>query len=362
MKKTRLNIIEPTLSDQSGHCYSYVKSLVDANEHARLNVWINQQGASLFDPKKAVIHSIFHKRWRKLQLYFLYRRLLKRNEAIFVPTAGRIDMAFLSRLQKKRPSQSPIHLHFHQFNQTPKKIALLEQWAQSNPHWHILAPTERLLSVFKNAGFKHCTRAHCPSFAPNTTSTPQAFSHLLFAGAARHDKGFSHVCAFAAFMNTQKQTWPLTLQISTPSSGRYDTDTEQSIKLLHQTHNPLIRLNTNTLDQAEYLSQFQGSICLLLYSPSGYADKFSGVTLDAIFQGAPIITVANTWMGDTVQRYDLGVVLTTREASAVYQAAKHIVENYSTYQENCFIARNTLKALHDPKNTLDLIERAQHTL
>ena len=43
-----LHIIEPTLSNHSGHCYHHVSTLVGANEFFDVKVWMDKSGSGLF--------------------------------------------------------------------------------------------------------------------------------------------------------------------------------------------------------------------------------------------------------------------------------------------------------------------------
>ena len=43
-----------------------------------------------------------------------------------------------------------------------------------------------------------------------------------------------------------------------------------------------------------YAKQFDGAICIQIYDRSDFADRISGVTLDAFMAGSPIMTTAGT--------------------------------------------------------------------
>lgn len=106
------------------------------------------------------------------------------------------------------------------------------------------------------------------------------------------------------------------------------------------------------LAQTQYQALFTNAICLLIYDINNYHDKFSGVVLDACYAGCPIITVANTWMGDTVNRFNAGIVLNNCTPAHILTAVKTIQQNYSFYASNADQAAITLAKEHDPKNTL----------
>jgi len=50
------------------------------------------------------------------------------------------------------------------------------------------------------------------------------------------------------------------------------------------------------LPLADYSALFRGRSGLQLYSRSDFADRISGVTLDALSHGSPIVTLPRDWM------------------------------------------------------------------
>ncbi|MDF1796581.1 MAG: glycosyltransferase family 1 protein [Coxiellaceae bacterium] len=357
MKNSTLHIIEPTLANQAGHCFGYVQSILNAHP-SNVELWINKHGTALFDNSTAICHGYFSRKLRKLQQFFLYRKLLKTQATIFIPTAGRIDMLMLDKHLSKRPSASRIILHFHQFSQSPVKLAMLKELAQRHPNWTILAPTQRLMSVFQQAGFKQTAIVACPSYSAPATIEPQAFRYALYAGATRADKGFYHVAQTIAYNQQQNTPLPFHLQLSPPESGRYDDSSKAALQQLKKYDmSSHITVSNETLAQQNYLAQFNGSICLQVYDPDSYHDKFSGITLDAICSGAPVITIEDTWMADTVKQYNAGIVITDREPQTILNAIHTIKNDYQRFQQNCLQARTSLIELHHPKHTVAQLQR-----
>ena len=98
MEKT-IHIVEPTLEGQAGHCRSFVESLCAAARGSgwAMRVWAGR-GARRGGPGRAGIdlRPHFFRRLRRVQAFFLYRRLLAGGGRIFVATAGRADLALLA--------------------------------------------------------------------------------------------------------------------------------------------------------------------------------------------------------------------------------------------------------------------------
>ncbi|MDF1654725.1 MAG: glycosyltransferase [Coxiellaceae bacterium] len=352
MHNTTLHIIEPTLASEAGHCFAYVNSLLHERQ-SNVELWINKHGVPLFKNSTVKCHGHFSRRLRKLQQFFLYRKLLKTNDTLFIPTAGRIDMVMLDKHLNKRPSASRVVLHFHQFSKSTSKLAMLHDFAKRHPKWVILATTERLANVFRQAGFQQVMAVACPIFSPpEKPLQTQSFRYALYAGATRADKGFSQV---VQAILADKSATPFHLQLSPPESGRYDDSSKTALQQLKHHDTDHISATNNTLQRQEYLEQFNGSICLQPYDADSYQDKFSGVTLDAICCGAPVITTADTAAADLVNHYQAGVVIADRQPETILHAIHTIKNDYQRYQDNCLAAREQLVEQHHPKHTVALL-------
>lgn len=354
MQTKILHIIEPTLFDQSGHGFSYVKSILSANaKHFMINVWVDKRAEDLFMPTTCNTKLYFIRKLRQLQKIFLYYKLITTNTTIFVSTANLWDLKIFTFLNKYFNSKARVILHFHQFKQSTKKLRTLRKLA-FNSRIEILTPTEKLSRIFSACGFKHCEVIPCPTFYPqrSTTSNEATFNNLLYAGAARSDKGFPLVIELLAYLRKQNDNTKFNIQISTPNSQRYDKESANAIQDLGRISKINLTLYQNTLLQDEYLNLFNNAICLLLYDKDSYKDKFSGIALDAFYAGCPIITARDTWMGDTATKYCAGIALDNYNFTTIKAAIDKIIDNYAYYHENAKKAAEILQKLHDPANTL----------
>ncbi len=361
MHKQILNLIEPTLYDQTGHSYGYVMSLIKANSDCTfdMRVWLDRRGKHLLANTTSTAKAYFFRPLRQLQKLFLYLKLLRRTETIFISTTELWDLKILAFYSKYFTTKAKIVLHFHQFKQTHSKINALKKLALVATGFTILTPTDRLTNIFKTSGFNNCKTIACPTFsAPrNVNNNTAKFSKVLYAGAARRDKGFPTVINLLQHFRTQQNNIPFEIQVSAPNSQRYDEATQQALQLLETIPGNNLILHKATLDQSQYLDLFNNSICLLLYDKNDYSDKFSGVALDAFYAGCPIITVKNTWMGDTTEKYQAGIALDNYDNTIIQQAIENIIKNYAKFNHNAKCAAIELSAAHDPMNTLVAIAR-----
>ncbi len=358
MSKTIANsihIVEPTLFDQTGHGYSYVQSLLLAPnaKNFAIELWIDKRGINLFNAATCVSNLYFRRKFRQLQKIFLYTKLIFRPIKIFVSTADLWDLKILNFLHKLPFTKAKIYLHFHQFKQTTNKLKALKSLAQDS-EINILTPTQRLIDIFIGNGFKNCKVVPCPTFYPEPKNLVQhsEFKRVVYAGAARNDKGFPLVLELIAHLRKEGISIPCEVQISAPNSNRYDKNCQAALDVLHKIPRDNLTLHTHTLEKDQYLGLFAHSICLLLYDQSSYSDKFSGIALDAFYAGCPIITIENTWMGDVATEYKAGIALANYELTTIVKAINTIIKDYNFYHNNAKLAAKNLRKLHDPNNTL----------
>lgn len=355
-----LNLIEPTLYDQTGHSFSYVQSLINANAEFSMRIWMDRRGKGLFDNYKCKEKPYFLRAFRQIQKVLLYKKLLSEPGAIFVGTSELWDLRVLAYLSGRMHVKACVFLHFHQFRKTPKKLATLKRIAAKAFNFHILSPTDKLLKVFKEHGFINYAVVPCPTYLPNINNeqVPGHFKKVLYAGAARKDKGFPLVVNLLQHLRSRQVNTVFEMQISPPSSQRYDNATQIALSQLQALPRNNLILHRDTLDQRRYLRLFRDSICLLLYDQKEYQDKFSGIALDAFYAGCPIITAKHTWMGDVAEHYGAGIALENYDVVSIQQAIDTIKNNYATFHTKAKQAAIQLAAAHDPKNTLDYVHAA----
>lgn len=365
MAKT-LHIIEPTLSGEAGHCSSFIESLCRAAGAAAscFVVW-GGRSAGLSDLEDATprVERYFYRKVRKFQELFLLRRLLKGDGRIFISTAGRVDLMLLNWAARTPVAPGRVFLFFHWVRPDARKLAYFAKIAARHPNLIILGPTPSVVEVFAGCGFRNSHVAPYP-ITPRTGAEngSGAFSHLLFAGAARRDKGFSHVVRFLAWLKDAGEQVPVSLQTSAAHYDKYDDDTSAALQRLSVLEYPQLRLAPETLSSEDYFQSFQGAICLQLYDPDAFADRISGITLDGLSMGAPLVTLAGTWMARVVERFQAGAVLPAPEPELLWAAVRAIGDDYARYRDNARRAGAALQQEHSAGHLLELLTRdgSQH--
>jgi hypothetical protein len=217
--------------------------------------------------------------------------------------------------------------------------------ARWQPNVVVLGPSESVVGIFRECGFQHALTAPYPITPVPTGGQPEdaGFRHLLFAGAARLDKGFPAVVDLVAYLCAQKKTLPVSIQSSPDHYGRVDPRVRAEIDRLVKIGYPHLTVRSETLQGREYSDQFRGAICLQPYDPADFADRVSGITLDALSNGSPVVTMNGTWMGRVVARFDAGQVVDEAAPNLLLAAAEEILRDYGRYRRNALLAGAALQ-------------------
>lgn len=341
-----LNVVEPTLRSDTGHCTSFINALLNASTgDIKFRLWVNRYAEVIFTTGHVEMRRFFYRRLRRLQSYFLYRKLLQSPNKLFISTAGRTDLLMLNWATRGMIPPGKVYLYFHWFNPNKSKLCSLKQMAIRQPNLTILGPTPSVVNVFKDAGFRDARVVPYP-ISPrkaNNSSVHHPFKYLLFAGAARQDKGFRQLVDFVEYLNQQKSKIPVMVQTSAEHFGKYDAETMADIERLKAIPYRHIILRTEVLSVKEYEELFAGAIAIQLYSTTDFSDRVSGITLDAFSGGCPVLTTSGTWIARMVERFEAGMVMDIATPESVLKSVESIILDYARYNANANTAGQTLQ-------------------
>lgn len=342
-----INIIEPTLSSQAGHCFSFVSALISAGSgNTPIRLWVNKYAQLDIQPDRIEIRRYFHRWARRFQAYRLFRKLLAEPGKLFISTATYTDLRLFDWAAREAVPQNKAYFYVHWFRPNDSKFQHLRHIAQRQPNLVIFGPTPTVVDVFRSAGFAAARVIPYPISARQHSAAAQPFRHLLFAGAARRDKGFAHIVDLVELLHVQQASIPFTVQISAEHFGKYDADTLADIKRLQNIPYPHLHLLTDTLSVEQYEALFPGAIAMQLYDVNDFSDRISGVTLDAFSGGCPVLTTGGTWIARMVQRFDAGQVVDGIESSHLLETNHLIISEYGRYAENASKAGVILQQEH----------------
>jgi glycosyltransferase involved in cell wall biosynthesis len=344
-----LQVVEPTLEDYSGHCHSLVSSLVRALRGHAIELWKgeaadNESALPMTFGADVIVHSHFRRRERVQQMLRLLHRLLQTPARVVVTTARTRDLVLLALAAPGRLPADRVFLYFHWLRDTPSKRRLFRFIAGRQPDLGIFCTSERLAEVFRGCGFRHATMLSYPAPETSRDEGPVPFRQLLYAGAARRDKGFGIVVDLVQRLASTGSNMPIAVQTTPEHYGKYDDATRADIARLAAIHYGPLTLIEKTPSPEEYMANFPGSICLQPYDAVEFADRVSGVTLDALAQGCPVAATAGTWTARLIESFDAGIALSSPNAESVHAAVLSLRADYPRYRANALAAAHAREA------------------
>jgi hypothetical protein len=236
-------------------------------------------------------------------------------------------------------------LYVHQLRLNPRKEAAMRRLAVQQPNLMFICTTGEIEKTVRQCGF-HNTMVVLPLPAQSTyggaTEPSPRFRHVLVAGAARSDKGFGTAVDFIRYLAAARATVPVSIQTSGDHYGRYDEATQAALARLKDLHYSRLTMLPDTLTRPDYVNLFRGAICLQPYDRTEYANKLSGITLDAFTVGAPVVTLSRTWMAKMVEQFDAGLTVEEPTSEALFRAVEAVRDKYEHYSANAAQAGRSL--------------------
>lgn len=355
-KAEPLHIVEPRLSGDTGHCLSLVRALAGAAAEAgaadRLTIWGGTDAPAPWRGPGA-LKAHFRRRWRRLQAFWLLRRLLREPGRVLVATAGTSDLVMAHWAAAGRIAPHKLFLFVHWVGAKANKTGLLTRLAQRQPNIEILAPTDAVAGLFARCGFI-TRRVPYPVETPDA-ATPAPFSHLLVAGGARLDKGFDKVVALVEALHARGSSIPIAVQTSAESQHLRDAALTSQLDRLRASGYRELRLLPDALAPDAYRALFRGAVVLQPYDASAFADRVSGVTLDALAAGAPVVTTAGTWMARQIETVQAGVATADPSAHGLLRAVETVLADHAGFAARARRAGETLRAGHSARTLVDAV-------
>ena len=354
--QTTIDIVEPTLKDDTGHCMSFVRSLISTASDTRFQIWADSRCNIANITPNALIKKYFARSVRKFQCFILYRKLLSTPSKIFIATASSLDLMTFNLVAGHQIPKNKVYFYFHWINTDLKKINVLKALAKKQPGFVIITPTQSVANVFKDVGFNNVRLAPYPTQnIPNQSKHSKQFKHAWYAGAARKDKGFAIVVDLIELAQKQHRDIPFVVQASPDHHGKYDVEIQNDIERLRGLTYPYLKVCEETLSSEQYNFYFEGAVCIQAYSAKDFADRVSGVTLDALLAGCPIISGAGTWTADQVLRFNAGVVLQSTSGESILAALMQVISQYDFFCANAIHASGMIQKEHDASHLANAI-------
>ncbi len=357
---TAFHIVEPTFNSTAGHCHTVVHSLAVAarqyDPDIAVHVWSGHRlSANCMADADVCLHPLFHRRIRRLQLWWLLGKLARSGQRVLLPTAGRSELALFAALPASWRKQARIWFYLHQLRMDGARGKRLQLLGERLPDARILCTHKELQRLMQAAGFRHARLQPCPFEPPQHAVQTVPFKHIIFPGEARLDKNLPFLVDLLRHMRQQRATIPVMIQAAPNHHGVFAPAIQRVLDALQQVGYAHLTMPARAFDGEEYLAQFSGGICLQPYRVEDYASKISGITLDALTRGCPCIAMKGTWPAEVAGEFAAGVVCERLDAAQWYAAINTVIRQYAVYQQRCQQAMQVLTERHHPLRTLETL-------
>ena len=353
----RLLVIEPNLRTPSGHYAEFVRALGARADGALIDVFAHPGADELLSSIAGV------RAWtdaprigRPLAEWRTIMRATRTGTPFLVLTSDGRHAAAVSAAAALS-GRTPDHacLFFHWIPAGLRDPLLLRASARAREHALAITPTERIALAFREVGWRRVECVSYPALGPAHLPEPVPFDHLLVAGAARMNKGLDLIAALTMRWAQEGRSIPLFVQVSTKHALRHGRREASLVESLLASGYRGLVADDRAPDRDEYIARFRGALVLAPYERERFADAVSGVVLDALLHGAPVIATRGTWPGSQVERFGAGITIAERTPEALAAAIDDVLKDWPTYVARACEAARILAREHDPRHLLALI-------
>ena len=387
----RLLVVEEALKDFVGHWYEYVKAVAELSTAAGASVEVvGHARASEALRSGSGVHPLFPRTlwdgdyrhgppgWRKLGLprhnwlvFRTMRRFLKDHgpfDTTFVPTVvGHHIWAWrlLSLLYPRRIGRLVLLIRNNAATYAPgstvpefNRAALLLKWglrsfASDIDAGRVVFATDsaRLADEYRQLSGLTPVVFPSPRVAPPAAASPVArdpSAPLRFAclGPARFEKGIDVLQQAIALYLADAAAPPARFAIQWPS-GIEDADGAPYPPDAALTASGRVEFLTAPLDSAQYDALLASTDCMVLpYRRSSYFARISGVAVEAVTGGIPVISTRDTWTADLVAKSGAGIAVDDGDAVGLAAAMADLARDYPRWRGAAEAARAGAQAAH----------------
>lgn len=354
-----LLVIEPNLRRPSGHYAEFVRAVGARAAGDPIDVYAHPDADCMLASMPGVrVCAAEPRAGRLFAEWRTIRRAVAENVPFLVLTAdGRHAAAVSSSAALSGRTPANACLFFHRSPSTRRDLLLLPLAGPARRHSLAVAPTDEVAGWLAADGWKRVERVHYPALAAPSPPLPVPFSHLLMAGAARLNKGLDLVAGLAALWAKAGRAVPLMVQVSKKHVVRHGRREAGMVETLLSSGYKGLRVDETAPERAEYLERFRGALVLAPYAREQFASQVSGIVLDALMHGAPVVATRGTWPGNQVERFGAGVTISERTVPALAEAVDRVLSDWPACSGRACAAAAILAKEHDPGRLLEILRK-----
>jgi glycosyltransferase involved in cell wall biosynthesis len=177
------------------------------------------------------------------------------------------------------------------------------------------------------------------------------------AGALRFNKGLAVLAELVERWSRRGAEIPLLLQASTKHANRHGSREAPLLRRIEAAAYRPLREQSGSLDRDRYLANFRGAITLAAYEPATFAGQVSGVAIDALMSGSPIVASEGTEPARLVEEFGAGVVVPFGDAEALDHAIEAMLRDRHRFFAEARAAGEILARRHDPSRLARMLDQ-----
>lgn len=165
---------------------------------------------------------------------------------------------------------------------------------------------------------------------------------------AQTQKGFHLIAALAERLTDRMRAGTLELIARfAPQPINVGRQAYRQAEAIRRAGGVLIEEN---LSDDEYATMVGAAhVAIVPYSLTAFRTRTSGVVLDAIAAGKPVIAVRGSWAGDLIERNDVGTTFDDESVDSLELAIERVIGDLTRYTSCAEAARQRLVAEHRPE-------------
>lgn len=357
MKFLPLLLIEPNLRNPSGHYAEFVRAVGSRLSGGSLEVFADPEADAMLAEMPGVSVSGQTPRvgaplaeWRAI-----YRCIAGNSPFLLLTADGRhaAAVSFSSRFSGNNPTAA--NFFFHRAPTTWRDKLLYPFTEIAREYSRAITSTEQVADSLKELGWRRVEYIPYPVLAPRSLPEPMSFSHILMAGAARLNKGLDLVAGLARRWAAAGRSVPLLVQVSKKHSSRHGNKEAVYVEELLSSGYQGLRSEPDAPGRNGYIDRFRGALVLAPYVREQFASQVSGVVLDALLHGAPVIATKGTWPAKQVERFGAGLAIENRTVESLETAIDSVLGDWDAFSARACEAAQILAREHDPIHLVSLL-------
>lgn len=201
---------------------------------------------------------------------------------------------------------------------------------------------------------------HARPGAAAARAVGQRRAKICFAslGNARAEKGIVEIIdAIRLLRDTynRRDEIEFFLQLNDP-----DKECAARVRSFLEALPPKVRVARTALSSDEYQSALsEADVVLLPYWRDLYASRTSGIFLEAVAAGKPVIVTADTWMTDELGAYGSGIAIPSHSGKALADAIIELHKNFENFRARAVESADSCMRRHSPTSLLHKLARAE---